>query len=317
MRNIFYKYNPQSLNYERVYPTRKKKIVAIFRHLLFGVLIGGALFAVVYYVLDSPYERQLKKENQLLETQYQILSKRLSESLLVLEDLQRRDDDLYRVLFNAEPIPLSIRKPGVGGSYRYEALLNMPYADLVIETTRKLDMLNRELYVQSNSYDELTEMVKNKEERIKCIPAIKPIAPENLRNISSGFGWRIHPIYGSQRFHSGMDLNASIGTPIIATGNGVVETVKFGSGYGYYVVIDHGFGYKSLYAHNRENLVVPGQKVVRGQQIATIGMTGDTTGPHVHYEVIVRGENDNPAKYFFLDQTPEEFDATYSLSKRQ
>lgn len=307
MRNIFYKYNPETLSYERVYPSKTKRFWGVFRQFLIGVAIGAALFLIATYYFDSPQEFILKKENKLLETQYKLLSKQLDESQTVLADLQRRDDELYRALFNADPIPASMRNPGVGGSNRYEALTRLPYADLVIGTTAKLDQLNRQLYVQSGSYDELVEMVKRKDERIRCVPAIIPISKKDLRRIGSGFGMRLHPIYGTQKFHSGIDLNAAIGTPFYASGDGVVVTSTFGRGYGNYIVVDHGFGFQSLYAHNRQNMVRVGQKVTRGQQLGTVGMTGDTTGPHLHYEVLVKGVPDNPAKYFFLDLDPAEY----------
>jgi len=317
MSNIFYRYNPQTLNYERVFPSRQQRIWSICRQLLIGIVIGGCLFAVVTYAFDSPSEQQLKKENKLLLTQYQVLSKRIDENQRVLVELQNRDDDLYRALFNAEPIPSSIRRPGVGGTDRYEALLHIPNSELVIETTRKLDMMTRQLYVQSNSYDEIAQLVKLKEDRIKHIPSVLPVNKKDLKRIGSGFGMRMHPIYGNLRMHTGIDLNGDIGTPIYATGDGVVESSRYNSGYGNCVVIDHGFGYKSLYGHCKDLLVRPGQKVTRGQKIATIGMTGATTGPHLHYEVLVKGVYDNPAKYFFMDLNPEEFEEVLTISENQ
>jgi murein DD-endopeptidase MepM/ murein hydrolase activator NlpD len=307
MRNIFYKYNPQTLNYERVYPSISQMIWSVFRQLIIGVLIGGGLFAIATYAFDSPHEQQLKKDNKLLLTQYKLLSKQIEVNERILEELQRRDDDLYRILFNANPIPSSIRKPGIGGINRYEHLLTIPHSDLVIATSAKLDMMTKELYVQSNSYDELVELIKTKEERTKNTPSIMPLSPKQMKQLSSGFGVRIHPIYGKPRMHTGVDLNADSGTPIYATGNGVVESAKWDGGYGNTVVINHGFGYKSLYAHCREMKVKPGQQVVRGQEIATVGSTGTSVGSHIHYEVLVNGRHDNPVKYFFMDLTPEEY----------
>ncbi|MCL1937701.1 MAG: M23 family metallopeptidase [Candidatus Azobacteroides sp.] len=307
MSTIFYKYNPQTLSYERVYLSVKQRIWVVFRHLLIGIVIGGSLFAITMYAFDSPHEQQLKKEKKLLLTQYQILSKRIDANEKVLEELQKKDDNLYRALFNAEPIPMSIRRPGVGGSNRYEHLLTMPNSDLVISTTAKLDMMTKEMYVQSNSYDELSGLIKTKEERIKNVPCIMPLSIKQMKGISSGFGMRIHPIFGDLRAHTGVDLNAEPGTPIYATGNGVVESAQWDGGYGNMVVIDHGFGFKTRYGHCRELKVRVGQKVVRGQEIATVGSTGTATGPHVHYEVLVKGQFDNPAKYFFMGISPEEY----------
>ncbi|MDR0864083.1 MAG: M23 family metallopeptidase [Candidatus Symbiothrix sp.] len=308
MSTVFYKYNPHTLNYERVYPSVKQRVWTVFRQLAIGILIGIILFAVTDHYFDSPMNQQLKKENKLLLTQYQILSKRIDVNEKVMEELQQRDDDLYRVMFNVDPIPSSIRKPGVGGVNRYEHLLTLHNSDLIISTTAKLDMMTKQLYVQSNSYDELTELIKTKEERVKNIPSIMPLAAKQKKGISSGFGMRIHPIYGNARMHTGIDLNADPGTPIYATGNGVVESAGWDSGYGNAVVIDHGFGYKTRYGHCKEMKVRPGQKVIRGQKIATVGSTGAATGPHVHYEVIVRDKYDNPAKYFFMDLDPKEYE---------
>lgn len=308
MSKIFYKYNPQTLSYERVYLSAKQRVWLVFRQLFIGILVGGCMFGVVTYAFDSPKDQQLKKENKLLLTQYQILSKRIDENGKILEELQQRDDDLYRIMFNADPIPSTIRKPGVGGTNRYEHLLTMPNSGLVIATTAKLDMMTKQLYVQSNSYDDLTEFIKTKDERIKNTPAIMPLSSKQMKGISSGFGMRIHPIYGNVRMHTGIDLNANVGTPIYATGNGVVESAGWDGGYGYSVVVNHGFGYKTRYAHCHEMKVRSGQKVVRGQEIASVGATGDATGPHIHYEVLVKNQFDNPAKYFFMDLTPEEYD---------
>lgn len=307
MRNIFYRYNPQTLSYERVFPSWKKRIVSIFRHLFIGVAIGLGLFAFAMYALDSPREQLLKKDNKLLKTQYEILSRRLNEVQKVLDDLQQRDDQLYRAIFQADPIPESIRKPGYGGTNRYEYLMNMPNSELVVFTTQKLDMISKQLYVQSNSFDEVADMIKTQEDRLKCIPAIQPVDNKDLRRMASGYGMRIDPVYRTPRFHAGMDFSAKTGTDIYATGDGTVEKAERYSNYGNCIIINHGYGYKTLYAHCDRINVSVGQKVTRGEVIAYIGNTGKSTAPHLHYEVIVKGQNDNPAKYYFMDLTPEEY----------
>lgn len=317
MSKIFYRYNPETLSYERVYLSAGQRIWTIFKQLFIGIGIGFALFAAANYLLDSPQEKQLKKDNKLLLTQYQVLSKRIEENQKILTDLQERDDQLYRAMFNAEPIPASIRKPGFGGTNRYESLLDIPNSDLVIATTRKLDIMTKELYVQSNSYDELTDLIKIKEERMQNTPAIVPIAAKDLKRIGSGFGMRVHPITGILRPHTGIDLNADKGAPVYATGDGTVESATWQGGYGNCIIIDHKFGFKTLYSHCAEMKVRPGQKVKRGQQIGTVGMTGVATGYHLHYEVQVRGKHDNPAKYFFMDLSPEEYDETLFISEHR
>jgi len=315
MSKIFFQYNQKTLTYERVYVSISQRIWIVFRQLIIGIGIGVILFGVATYAFDSPRERQLKKDNRLLLTQYEVLNKRISENEKVMSDLQQRDDLLYRAIFNADPIPESIRKQGFGGTNRYESLMNMPNSDLIISTTRNLDMMTKELYVQSNSYDELAGLIKNKDQRMKSIPAIVPILVKDNKQYSSGFGMRIHPIWGDLRMHTGIDITADAGTPIHATGDGVVEYASWKGEYGNCVVIDHGFGYESLYGHCKELLVKPGQKVVRGQTIALVGMTGAATGNHVHYEVLVKGKWDNPAKYFFMELSPKDYDEVLFISE--
>jgi murein DD-endopeptidase MepM/ murein hydrolase activator NlpD len=307
MGKTSYHFNRQTLTYEEVRHSIGQKIWAVLKQLIIGIGIGVVLFVIAIYVMDSPREQQLKKENKLLLAQYGVLSHRIDEYQKVLDDLQERDDQLYRAIFNADPIPASIRRPGFGGVNRYEHLLDISNSELVISTTKKLDIMTKEMYVQSNSYDELIELIKQKEQRMNNIPAIRPLSGEDMKGISSGFGMRIHPIFGDLRMHTGIDLNAEGGSPIYATGNGIVESAGWEGGYGNCIVIDHSFGFKSLYGHCKDMLVKSGDKVIRGQKIATVGMTGIASGNHVHYEVLVKGRYDNPAKYFFLDLSPEEY----------
>jgi murein DD-endopeptidase MepM/ murein hydrolase activator NlpD len=313
MSKIFFQYNPKTLSYERVYLSIRQRFFVIFRQFAIGIGIGVVLFGFASYAFDSPHEKQLRKENKLLLTQYKVLSRRIAENQKVLDELQERDDKLYRTMFNADPIPAAIRRQGYGGTDRYEFLLDMPNSDLVIATTQKLDIMTKELYVQSGSYDELIELIKTKDDRMKSIPAIRPLVGE----VSSGFGMRTHPIFGDLRGHTGIDLRADSGSPIYATGNGIVESARWDGGYGNCVVINHGFGYKSVYGHCKEMKVRPGQKVMRGQKIATVGMTGVANGNHVHYEVRVKDKPDNPAKYFFMDLTPEEYDEMLFISENR
>lgn len=317
MSKIFYRYNPETLSYERVYPTKIQRLWALLRQLLLGAVIGIGVFAFTSYQIDSPKEKELKKENKLLLAQYQILSRRIDESDKILKELQERDNQLYRATFNADPIPDAIRRPGFGGTNRYESLMELNNAELVIATTRKLDIMNKALYVQSNSYDELVNLIKTKGERMNCIPAVMPISPTELKQVSSGFGMRVHPVTGTLRPHTGIDLNAKAGTPIYVTGDGVVESARWDGGYGNCVIVDHGFGFKTLYSHCKDMLVRKGQRVTRGQKIGTVGMTGIATGNHLHYEVRVKGKPDNPAKYFFLTLSPAEYNEMLYVSENR
>ena len=308
-------YNPNTLSYERVYPSAKDRFLGVLRHLSIGIIIGVGVFFILSRTFDSPVESLLKMENKLLQTQYEVLSLRLAEAQDVLDDLQQRDENLYRAIFQAESIPESVRKSGFGGSNRYEHLLTLSNPELVVATTKKMDMLTKQLYVQSNSLEELISLAKNQEERSRCIPAIQPIAFKDLKGTASGFGMRIDPIYRTPHFHSGMDFSAKVGTEIYATGDGVVTYAAWKQGYGNCVIINHGHGFQTLYGHMSKYRVRVGKKVKRGEVIGEVGNTGKSTGPHLHYEVIVRGKYDNPAKYYYMDLTPEEYDQMIQIAE--
>lgn len=314
-RKTYYLYNPNTLSYERVYPTAKERFFGLLRHLSIGLAIGVAAFFVMLYWIPSPMESRMQKENKLLQTQYEVLSLRLNEAQEVLEDIQQRDENLYRAIFQAESIPESIRKSGFGGSNRYEHLTMLSNPELVVSTTQKMDMLDKQLYIQSNSLEELINLGKSQEERLKCIPAIQPISNKDLRRTASGYGFRIDPIYRTPKFHSGMDFSAKVGTEIYATGDGKVVYAAWKQGYGNCIVIDHGYGYQTLYGHMSKYNARVGQQIKRGEVIGYVGNTGKSTGPHLHYEVIVHGQHDNPSKYYFMDLTPEEYDQMIQIAE--
>ena len=311
-RKTYYLYNPNTLNYERVYPSAKDRFLGLLRHLSIGIIIGVGVFFLLSSIYDSPIESLLKKENKLLQTQYEVLSLRLNEALEVLSDIQQRDENLYRTIFQAESIPESVRKSGFGGSNRYEHLMSLSNPELVVNTTQKMDMLSKQLYVQSNSLEELISLGKTQDERNKCIPAIQPIANKDLKRTASGYGMRIDPIYRTPRFHSGMDFSAKVGTDVYATGDGVVTFAAWKQGYGNCLMIDHGYGYQTLYGHLSKYKLSLHQK---RNMVGQVGNTGKSTGPHLHYEVIVRGRYDNPSKYYYMDLTPEEYDRMIQIAE--
>ena len=314
-KKVYYLYNPNTLDYERVYPSAKDRFFTVLRHLSTGIAFGIATFFVMMYVIDSPMESQLRRENKLLQTQYEVLDLRLNNAMEILDDIQQRDENLYRAIFQAESIPESVRKSGFGGTNRYQQLMEASNSELVVSTTQKMDMLRKQLYIQSNSLEELIEMGKNQEERMKCIPAIQPISNKDLKQTASGYGMRIDPVYRTPHFHSGMDFSAKTGTDIYATGNGKVTYAAWKQGYGNCVIVDHGYGFQTLYGHMSKFKVRVGQKVTRGQVIGEVGNTGKSTGPHLHYEVIVRGRYDNPSKYYYMDLTPEEYDRMIQIAE--
>ena len=315
MANVKYKFNYNSLKYDKIEHTFKQKfyrILTYFGATLLIAIIYNIIFSIVF---DTPKEKGLIRENKQLATQYEVLNNKFDLVEKTLTDLQKRDDNIYRVIFEAEPIPPSVRSAGFGGTNKYIDLEGYENSNLVKETAQRLDKITKKIYVQSRSYDEVIELAKNKEDMVASIPAIMPISNNDLRRTASGWGWRIHPIYKIRKFHYGMDFTAPTGTEIYATGDGVVTVVENSlRGYGKRIVVDHGFGYKSLYAHLNEFNVQKGQKVKRGEVIGFVGSTGTSTAPHLHYEVFKNNKKVNPVHYYFNDLTPEEFDKMIFIS---
>jgi murein DD-endopeptidase MepM/ murein hydrolase activator NlpD len=237
--------------------------------------------------------------------------------MLVLQDMQQRDDNLYRVMLDAEPVSPAARHAGYGGTNRYDELLKMDNSELLVQTTQKIDLLEKQIYLQTKSFDEIVELDKDTKSRLRHTPAIQPISNRNLKRTASGYGYRIDPVYNVRTFHKGMDFSCDKNTPIYATADGVITSAKWRSGYGYTVEIDHGYGYRTLYAHLiDENFIVkPGQKVVRGEKIALSGNSGKSTGPHLHYEVIHKGEHVNPINYYFMDLDAEGYDQMLQMAE--
>ena len=305
MRKVYYIYNPQTQTYDRIYPTVRQRALSILRRLFIGMGLGAGSFIILLLIFGSPSEKELRKENSQLLAQYNVLSRRLDEAMGVLQDIQQRDDNLYRVIFMADPVSPAIRQAGYGGTNRYEQLMDMANSKLVINTTQKMDVLSKQLYIQSKSFDDVVAMCKNHDQMLKCIPAIQPISNKDLRKTASGYGTRIDPIYGTTKFHAGMDFSAHPGTD-----------VKMGweTGYGNTVEIDHGFGYRTRYAHLQEFRTKLGKKVVRGEVIAGVGSTGKSTGPHLHYEVHVKGQVVNPVNYYFMDLSAEDYERMIQIA---
>ena len=272
---------------------------------------------VFFQFFDSPKEKRLKSEIENLVLQYDILSKKMTQIDLVLDDIQHRDDNIYRVIFEADPIPSSIRKAGFGGVNRYKDIRNFSNAELVIEAAKKVDKLSKQLYIQSKSFDEVIDLAKNKADMLASIPAIQPIANKDLGRVASGYGYRIHPIYKTRKLHTGMDFTAPQGTPIYATGDGKIAKVRRSRrGYGNHVIVDHGYGYQTLYAHMTKYIVYRGQKVKRGEIIGYVGSTGTSVAPHLHYEVIKNKRKINPVNYYYNDLSPEEYEKMLEISSQ-
>lgn len=317
MSKVKFYFNTKSLKYERVQLKLWDRLKRVLSYLASGLVFASVTIWIAYTYFDSPKEKQLKREIDGLKEQYDVVDERISQMNTVLQDIQDRDDNIYRVIFEAEPIPDNIRKAGFGGVDRYKQLEGFNNSDLLIETTKKLDMLSKRMYIQSKSFDDVAKMARNKAELLASIPAVQPISNKDLKRMASGFGFRTHPIYKTEHFHTGMDFSANIGTEIYATGDGVIERADdLAQGYGNHVVINHGFGYETLYGHMSRIAVKEGQRVKRGDVIGYVGSTGMSTAPHLHYEVIKNGEKINPINFFFNDLSADEYTQMLDISSK-
>jgi murein DD-endopeptidase MepM/ murein hydrolase activator NlpD len=313
-KKVKLQYNPETLSFERIETSLSKTIKKLTIHLFSSTFVGFIFFVLFSFIIDSPEEKQLRKENEQMELQFELLNRRLEQMNAVLDDIKQRDNNLYRVIYQADSIPNNVRHNTAFNNQYYEHLTKLNTSTILIETTRKTDDISKQLYIQSKSYDDLMSLIKNNEKKLQHIPAIQPILNKDLTRIASGFGYRIDPIYRTRKFHQGMDFTAPTGTDIYTTGNGVVEFVGWKQGYGNTVILDHGFGYETLYAHLYKSLVRKGQKVRRSDIIALVGNTGKSTGPHLHYEVRLNGRPVDPRNYYFYDLSPEEYDQMIQLS---
>lgn len=309
-----YRFNPDTLSFDKIERNIKTLIRKMLGYLSTGLVSGVIFFFVFLQFFDPPQTKRLKRQNDQLLSQYNLMNKDFEKISKVLEDIQNRDDNIYRVIFEAEPIPSSVRMAGFGGANRYSKLEEMDNSELIINTTRKLDILSKQVFVQAKSYDDVAKMALNKEKMIASMPSIMPVSNNDLKRTASGWGIRIHPIYKIPRFHYGMDFTAITGTDVFATGIGVIKSATRESGYGNSIVIDHGFGYETSYSHLSKINVQVGQKVNRGDIIGFVGSTGTSTAPHLHYEVSKNGTKVNPQNYYFQDLTPAEYEKMIAIS---
>lgn len=304
-----YNNNPLTQDIE-VMKTSKSKALLRFVLVFLSFLGVAFLFAILLFTFfQSPKEMMQARELEYMKLQYEILNDRLDNMEVLMTDMEERDNNLYRVMFEADPIPSSVRRSGFLDADRYADLYGYKNSGLIVNTARKLDVIASQLYNQSVSYDTLFAMARNKSDMLAHIPAIFPVKETEVKYISSFFGYRPDPIYKVEKFHSGIDFSAALGTDTYATGDGVVADVERNEwGYGNLVVIDHGYGYKTRYAHLQKAAVRKGQKVKRGQKIGTIGDSGKTTGVHLHYEVLKNDVQVDPINFFYNDLTPDEYE---------
>lgn len=317
MKKERYYYNTKTLRYEKVQQKIGTHLLRIFGFLCASIVFAIIFLSLAYRFLESPREKQQSTELRIKEKLISEQGKTIDQMSDVLKGLIDRDNNIYRTIFEAEPIPDEVRNGGVGGAKRYEYLKGLSNSELLTEVAEKIDKLKRGLYLQTKSYDDIAGMIRNKEKMLASIPAIQPVSNKDLTRIASGFGYRIDPVYKIKKFHEGTDFTAPTGTPIYATGDGVVKEVSYQpTGYGNHIIINHGFGYETLYGHCSSVLVKPGRKITRGQLIGKVGNTGKSTGPHCHYEVWKNGEKVDPINFFTNDLTPAEYEKMLEISRR-
>ena len=303
-----YRYNPSTLSFESIEVTTSKKFANVLIPFVYSLVIALIVVFTYSHFFDTPKEKILKREHAEIALKFEMLDKKLEEADFLLEDIQNRDNLTYRAVFDADTISSALRLGGMGGASRYDDLRKFSKSDLLVSVASKLDQVTWKTYIQSKSFDEVTELAQNKEQMILSMPAIQPVSVADLNRISSYFGFRSDPFMRNRKFHQGIDFAGSKGSLIYATANGEVIEAKFSYfGYGNNIIIDHGFGYKTRYAHLNAISVKVGDIVTRGQVIGELGNSGRSTGPHLHYEVIYRNGTVDPLNYF-NDMKPEEYE---------
>ena len=309
MAKVKYYYDSETLSYRKI--KRKKtttlKYVSVF--LTAAALFGFLSFFIASQYIESPKELQMARELQNMELQFELINKRTDDAFAALENVEERDNAIYRLYFEANPIPTEQRRAGFGGINRYKKFEGFDNSQLISESNKRLDILEKAIVVQSKSLDEIAKLAEHKEKFLEAIPAIQPINNVNLTRMASGYGYRTDPFTKVRKFHFGMDFTAPRGTPIYASGDGVIKRADNRStGYGNHIRIDHGYGYVSLYAHMYKYNVKVNQRVKRGDLIGFVGSTGRSEAPHLHYEVFKDGERINPINFYYGNLSAEEYD---------
>jgi len=320
MSKVKYYYDPETLSYRPIEVTNKLRISNFILFFLSAILFGlvGLLVLLNSSWMNTPTEIAQARELKNYKFQFEILNQKLAQVEKVISSVEDRDNNLYRVYFEASPIPEEQRRAGFGGVNRYKNLEGFNNSELIINTTKRLDILTKQTVIQSKSLDEIERLAANKAELLEAIPSIQPIRNKDLTRMASGYGPRRDPFTKQRRFHYGMDFTAKRGTPVYASGNGVVKRADSrSSGYGNHIRIDHGFGYVSLYAHLSKYNVRIGDKVKRGDIIGYVGNTGRSAGPHLHYEIFKDDQRINPLNFYYGNLSSEEFDALVTQARQE
>lgn len=318
MASVKYYYDSETLSYRKIEVSKAKR----FRQFLFFILASASFgfvgLLLILSFVESPKEKRLMRELENMKLQYSLLNKKMQQAETVLAKIEERDNSIYRAYFEANPISEEIRQSGFGGVNRYQKFEGYNNSELIIDSYRRIEVLQKRLAIQSKSLDEVLALSLEKEKLLEAIPAIQPVSNEDLTRMASGYGWRTDPFTKARKFHYGMDFTAPRGTPVYATGNGTVTRAdNNATGYGNHIVIDHGFGYESLYAHLYRYNVKRGEKVKRGDLIGFVGSTGRSEAPHLHYEVFKNGERINPIHFYYGSLTAEEYAEILKKSQQE
>ena len=320
MSKVKYFYDSETLSYRKIEPKPGRKI-GIALLVTLGVFLAAFILLISYYSIpkiESPKEKKYRLELENMELQYKLLNNKMNIQQEVLDQIAERDNSIYRLYFEAKPIDSEERKAGFGGVNRYNVYDGFENSELIKETYQRVDQIAKQIAIQSKSLDEIAELAKEKESLLASIPAIQPVRNEDLKRMASGFGFRSDPFTKVRKMHKGMDFTAPRGTPVFASGDGVViRADNRSSGYGKHIRVDHGYGYKTLYAHLHKYNVKKGRKVKRGDVIGFVGSTGRSQAPHLHYEVRKDGRHINPINFYYGNLTPEEFAILLEKSRQE
>ena len=315
MKKIKYFYNTHTLRYEKLVTPLRVKLLRVFAFLATVAVSAAIIVAIAFKYIQSPKEKLLQQQNDDMREDYVLLNQQLQQLQQQMAELENRDNNVYRSIFEAQPVPDSARMKAIEKTKEVKLVQSMSEDALVKSITGQVNTLAMRIAYQQKSYDDINDMVKNKEQLLAAIPAIQPVSNKDLNRIASGFGYRIDPVYKVKKLHAGLDFAAPIGTPIYATANGTVERAGLNEGgYGNHVVINHGYGYETLYGHMVRIKARAGQRVKRGEVIGWVGSTGKSTGPHCHYEVHKNGTPVDPVYFFYNDLTPEQYDRLLKLA---
>jgi murein DD-endopeptidase MepM/ murein hydrolase activator NlpD len=315
MKKIKYYYNTNTLRYEKLETPLRVKLLRVLGFISAAIVTAIIIVSIAYRYFPSATEKRLITDNQELQQQYEVLEERTKKIQQQVTELEKRDNEVYRTIFEADPIPDSIRAKEMAQQKETQLVMKMANFQLENSIVETINNLSNRINAQERSYNEIAEFIKNKEELLASTPAIQPVSNSDLKRIASGFGYRIDPVYKTVKYHNGLDFSAPQGTPIYATANGTIRTAaNLGSGYGNHVVINHGYGYETLYGHMFRIKVKAGQRVKRGEIIGWVGSTGKSTGPHCHYEVHKNGRHLDPVYFFYNDLTPEQYDRLLKMA---